>query len=284
MPNEAKANEAPRLTGLQRLQQDQRTTAELIATALPAANVLAHTEQTNDDLLASYDALAVLHARGTRDVLEGALALCAAPEPRQRILGAAILGELGSPERSYPEECCDALLNLVRHDRDPGVMMMAVSALGHLRNRRCEPELIALKNHTDEEIRHNVAFALCGTENPASVQALLELMEDPYDRARDWATTGIGQTVSIDGPEIRAALLRRANDSDEITRAEALHGLARRHDERVVPFLIVELQANSEREHLFQKAAQTFLGVDEESEIDSAELLIALRSGSPRKH
>ena len=44
--------------------------------------------------------------------------------------------------------------------------------------------------------RHGVAFALCGTDRPASVQALLNLMEDPYGRARDWATTGIGQTVS----------------------------------------------------------------------------------------
>ena len=47
--------------------------------------------------------------------------------------------------------------------------------------------------------------------------------------------------MSVDRPEIRAALLRRATDSDEITRAEALHGLARRRDERVVPYLIVEL-------------------------------------------
>jgi HEAT repeat protein len=159
-------------------------------------------------------------------------------------------------------------------------LAVAVSALGHLRNRRCEPDLITLKNHPDEEIRHGVAFALCGTENPASVQALLELMEDPYEMARDWATTSIGQTVSIDGPEIRAALLRRANDSDEITRAEALHGLARRHDGRVLPYLIAELRTKRGKEHLFDEAAKTFLGLDEAIDVNSEELLAALRSGN----
>ena len=160
---------------------------------------------------------------------------------------------------AFPEECCDALLNLVRHDRDRRVLIAAVSALGHLRNRRCEPDLIALKNHSEEEIRHGVAFALRGTNEPASVQALLELMEDPNERARDWATTSIGQTVSVDGAEIRAALLRRANDSDVLTRAEALHGLARRRDERVVPYLIANLPLERYGTYPFYDAAMTLL-------------------------
>ncbi len=111
------------------------------------------------------------------------------------------------------------------------------------------------------------------------MQALLELMDDPYEMARDWATTSIGGTVSLDGPEIRAALLRRATDDDEITRAEALHGLARRKDERVVPYLIAELPVDRERTYLFEDAAKAFLGVDEEQKVDSAALIAALRSG-----
>ncbi len=269
----------PPLTGLQRSQQDRRSTAELVETALVVQTSLADA-RLKVALPEGYMALSDLHARGTRDVLDAALALCAATDPKRRALGAMILAELGSPERTFPEECCDALLDLVRHDRDLHVLAVAVSALGQLRNRRCEPDLVALKNHPDEEIRHGVAFALCGTENPASVQALLELMEDPYEMARDWATTSIGQTVSIDGPEIRAALLRRANDSDEITRAEALHGLARRHDGRVRPYLIAELRTERENDHLMQEAAKTFLGLDEARTVDSEELLAALRSGN----
>ena len=269
----------PRLTAHHRLQQDQRSTAELVETALVVQTALADA-RLKAALPEGYQALSVLHARGTRDVLDAAFALCAATDPKRRSLGAMILAELGSPERIFSEECCDALLDLVRHDRDLHVLAVAVSALGHLRNRRCEPDLIALKNHPDEEVRHGVAFALRGTENPASVQALLELMEDSYKMARDWATNSIGQTVSIDGPEIRAALLRRANDSDEITRAAALHGLARRHDGRVRPYLIAELRTKRENDHLMQEAAKTFLGLDEARTVDSEELLAALRSGN----
>lgn len=269
----------PRLTAHHRLQQDQRSTAELVETALVVQTALADA-RLKAALPEGYQALSVLHARGTRDVLDAAFALCAATDPKRRSLGAMILAELGSPERIFSEECCDALLDLVRHDRDLHVLAVAVSALGHLRNRRCEPDLIALKNHSDEEVRHGVAFALRGTENPASVQALLELMEDSHKMARDWATTSIGQTVSIDGPEIRAALLRRANDSDEITRAAALHGLARRHDGRVRPYLIAELRTERENDHLMQEAAKTFLGLDEARTVDSEELLAALRSGN----
>ena len=82
---------------------------------------------------------------------------------------------------------------------------------GHLGNRRCEGALIGLRNHFDDDVRHGVAFSLCGATSDAAVGALLELTDDPYEMVRDWVTTSIGQTVSIDGPEIRDALLRRVN-------------------------------------------------------------------------
>ena len=104
------------------------------------------------------------------------------------------------------------------------------------------------------------------------------MMEDRSFEVRDWATTGIGGTVSLDGPEIRAALLRRAGDTDQITRAEALHGLARRGDRRVAPYLIAELSAEPERVHLFVDAAKTFVGIDEDTKVDPDRLLASLRA------
>jgi HEAT repeat protein len=83
-----------RIGGLQSLQSDSRSTAEVIETALADA-------ERKDDLPENYRAIAVLHARGTRDVLTAALALCGSPDPKRRALGAEILGQLGSPERTF---------------------------------------------------------------------------------------------------------------------------------------------------------------------------------------
>jgi HEAT repeat protein len=254
----------------ERLRQDRRSTSELVEAALA--------EGDRDPPEGEYLAVAVLTERGTRDVLDAALALSSSPDPERRVLGARILGQLGSPERTFPERCCDALLDLLRHDHDRQVLITTIFAFGHLRNPRCEPDLIALRDHPDDEVRHGVAFALCGSDRPASVQALLEMMEDHSFEVRDWAATGIGGTVSLDGPEIRAALPRRATDTDEITRAEALHGLARRRDKRVVPYLIAELSAEQERMHLFVDAAKTFVGIDEDTKVDSDLVLASLQA------
>lgn len=260
------------MSELEHAQPDRRTTAELIETAFIEA-------WGSQDQPEAPSAIGVLHARATREILGAALTLCQSLDPRRRALGAEILGQLGpAGRRAFPEECCAALLDLLRRDSDRDVLCAAVFALGHLGDRRCEPDLVVFGSHPDPVIRHGVAFALCGATAPLSVQALLTLMEDPYELARDWATTSIGRTVSIDGSEIRAALLRRVADEDEITRAEALHGLARRHDARAAPLLIAELSSAGEFTHLFADAAKTFLGFNVNQEAPAAALVAALQT------
>jgi HEAT repeat protein len=222
-------------------------------------------------------AIAVLHARGTRDVLEAALTLCASLDPKRRALGAEILGQLGSP-RAFAEECSERLGELLRQDRDREVLIKTLFALGHLGSRGREADIVHYASHPDQIVRHGVAFALCGSSEPGAVEVLLKLMDDPFELTRDWATTSIGQTLALDGAAIRGALLRRVTDSDEIVRAEALHGLARRGDARALPCLIAELSLDRELNYLFADAAKTLLGLDEELDLATVALLAALRS------
>lgn len=246
-----------------------QSTADLIEAALA--------EELRDDNKPVPN-LVALHERGTHEVLDAAIEQCRSVDPMRRIVGARILGELGSPERTFPEECCDMLLELLKRDSDERVFKSALIALSHLRNPRCEPDIIALMHHPDSEVRHFVASHLSGTTSEEGIAALLELMQDSSAVVRDWATTGIGHKISFDGPEIRNALLRNAADEDEITRAEAMRGLARRRDARVVPLLIAEMARNGEHVNDFACAAEDYIGVEGDYPHDIEKLLAMLNA------
>ncbi|MEA1653145.1 HEAT repeat domain-containing protein [Nitrospirillum sp. BR 11164] len=227
-------------------------------------------------------ALVVLQGMGTPEGLARMLDLSRSAEPMRRRLAAVVLGQMHGPgqrsdERAFPEPACDALLRLL-DDEDTSVMVDAAFALGHLGNRRCDPALAARRHHEDPHVRYAIAFALCGSTTPVAVEALLALMDDPYDQVRDWATTGIGQCTGVDGPVIRAALLRRVDDEDVFTQVEAMHGLARRGDARVLPPLIRALGHEHLMPHLFVDAAFTYLGLEEDADIDEAELMVRLKA------
>lgn len=140
------------MSSLEERKRDDRSTAELIAAS--SAEI-----DDEDGTNASCHAVAVLEARGTRDVFDAAIELSRSCDPKSRRLGVTILGQLGSPTRTFPEECCDALLEIIRCEQDRDVLITTVFALGHLGNRRCEDTLIELRNSSDDEIRHGVAFA-----------------------------------------------------------------------------------------------------------------------------
>jgi HEAT repeat protein len=272
-------------------QDDPRSTEELIADAVARTRREYADPPEDEEDVKSYEPLAILHARGTREVLDAALALCDSKDPIERGVGANILGQLGDGDRTFPEECCDRLLRLLTDEQDLYVLRRVIFAFGHLGNLRAEPELVKFKNHADHIMRYGVAFSLAGTTHPEAVKALLELMRDPYEQARDWATTSIGGTLELDGPEIREALLERASDEDIFTRAEAHLGLARRRDERLLPYLIAELKelldpSDDERDdrvdYEFCNAAKIYLGLDEELKISAEELLATLQRGEIR--
>ena len=221
---------------------DPRTTADLINLAL-----------TEMDENAAWDAVVLLHFRGTRDVFDAAKSLCASDCPQEKTLGANILGQLGVPDRSFPDECVAVLTKLLKPESADCVLEAACIALGHLHGEelsgRAVELLCNLKDHADAGVRYAVAFALAGLSDNLTIKTLIELSSDEDPIVRDWATFALGAQTDADTPEIQQALCARLSDSDEITRGEALAGLARRKDERVVEPLIKELSSHHEAEH-----------------------------------
>jgi len=87
----------------------------------------AYREQHELDDDSPCPATVALHERGSREVLDAALTLCTSLDSKRRSLGARLLGELGSPERTFPEECCDELVRLLR-DPSQSVVISAIYA------------------------------------------------------------------------------------------------------------------------------------------------------------
>ncbi|WP_244871963.1 HEAT repeat domain-containing protein [Catellatospora sp. TT07R-123] len=88
------------------------------------------------------------------------------------------------------------------------------------------------------------------------VAELIVLMGDVDQDVRDWATFGLGAQLDDDGPLIRRALWERTDDPYQDVREEAVRGLARRGDRRVLPLLARLLELETVGVAVFDAAAE----------------------------
>ncbi len=226
------------------LRNDPRTIAELVQCAL-----------TEPDEDRSWEAVCVLCFRSTREVLDAAMTLCASSVAKERELGANILGQFGCFEQQpYPcfDETVEQLLTMLPSEEDPGVLNAIGVGLGHRHDPRGIEPLSKFKNHPHEDVRYGVVMGLARQSDSLAIQTLIELTRDEVTKIRDWATFSLGQMCDTDTPAIRDALWQRLEDMDDVTRCEAFIGLANRHDELIIPKLIVELR----QQNIYQLAIE----------------------------
>lgn len=215
---------------------DSRSITELVNVALNSA----------DDEVA-WDAVCSLHWRGSHEVLERATQLTESDSSAERRLGANILGQLGVPDRSFPDQCKRQLRNMLTVSEDAGVLNSVLIALMHQSDLEGIPLVIPFAKHPDPDVRNAVVHAIA-IQNcemiPNAIETLVALSRDSCEQVRDWATFSIGTLIEIDTTQIRDALAARLQDPDSETRAEALVGLARRKDQRVIAALKSELASD----------------------------------------
>jgi HEAT repeat protein len=223
---------------------DSRSTAELIQLALSAP------EEDEDYSKERWHFAGLLQRRGDREVLDRALGLTQSVSIEDRSLGIDILGQLGIPERTFPDACVARLLELLEREIDPLILRDICIALGHLKDpRSIEPQL-KFCFHPDWEVRYGVVSGLSGHEDERAISGLIRLSADRCPLIRDWATFGLGTLIEVDTPAIREALYQRfllEDSRDEETAEiydEALAGLANRKDDRILPRLIGQLMSD----------------------------------------
>ncbi len=213
---------------------DHRTVDELINAAL-----------SNTDEEVAWNAVCALHWRGSDEVLQRARELCVSPCSQERKRGADILGQLGVPERTFPVECAQQLRSMLKKSEEADVLCAALVGLSHQDDMESIPQVASFATHPDSEVRYAVVLALTGHETPLAIESLISLRNDSDANVRDWSTFGLGTQLDLDTPAIRDALADRLDDPDDDTRGEALMGLARRKDKRVINALKQELASEN---------------------------------------
>ncbi len=251
------------------------------------------TDQEIDDLFdrtlagayeddAAWDAVKALQKVGTREVFEKARMWCLSNDPAKRARGADIIGQIRSAPaqkaNAFPDEAYEALTELVRRETDPRPLSSAIAALGHLDNPAAVPLIAQFHRHQDSDVRFNLAFALgCYPNDSSSVETLLQLMQDEDESVRDWATFGLGVLGNRDTTEIREVLLVALADANEDVSEEALVGLAKRKDRRVITKLLEKLEGQSPTVRVFEAAGE-MLGMQNQTEgWTAADYVAALR-------
>ena len=256
--------------------------------SMPTANI---DDLFAQSLLGDYDnedawhAIHTLHSTGTREVFEKAAAWCRSTEPLKRARGADILGQLGKtaehPSVLFPEDAFKVLTGMLESETDPLPLSAVLAALGHLENPSAIPLILPFGFHPDRDVRFDLAFALsCFVDDERTISTLLRLMSDKDAEVRDWATFALGVLSDFDSPKIREALFKNLNDEDEDVREEAMGGLAKRRDNRVVSPLIHILEAASPSDRALE-AANLLLGRASDPLPDASACLAALRQGFP---
>lgn len=210
---------------------------------------------------APWQAVHALRKIGSREIFTRAVEMCKSNDPLVRARGIDVLAQLGKtvdhPSNSFPEESYSAVSSLLQQETELRPLGSAIAALGHLDDPVAIPQIAQYRTHPSAEIRFQVACALGSFPNdPRSVSNLLVLAEDADEDVRDWATFGLGSLGDLNSNDVCDALFRRLSDSSDVVREEAMAGLGKRRDQRVLPFLIAALERQSITDPVIEAACQ----------------------------
>ena len=141
-------------------------------------------------------------------------------------------------------ESTDILTGMLSAEEDAQVLSSILIALSFQDSADAISLIIRFADHSNPAVRHAVVLALASTECSDAIACLCAQSKDADDNVRDWATFTLGTLFETDTPRIRDALFERITDRHDDTRGEALLGLARRKDSRVIDALHKEFESD----------------------------------------
>jgi hypothetical protein len=207
---------------------------------------------------------------------QAALALCECNDVRGRCLGADILQRLAADwkQHVFPfAERSTPVLDRLLDDPNDDVVVLALLAIQQLGNISAA-RIVPLAAHANKWVRFFVIDALSIEDDGAALQTVIALSRDEAGMVRDWATFRLA-TSDVDSTTVRDALAMRLTDLDQDARGEAIAGLARRGDPRVVVAIEPELRYQLTRERPNDFAVEAAAAMPSLAYVPALRLLLA---------
>lgn len=188
----------------------------------------------------------ILRKRGTPTFYKTCVHLVYSKNIKERLIGINILAQLsnGSTIRPYGKQIVKLFFKQLKTETKGNNIMSLLYGIGHNSEhveKRKIKQIIPFKDHPKSWVREGITSALGSLESKPSIHALIQLSKDKHDFIRDWATFGLAN-YETDNAQIRSALWERLSDKHKDTRSEAIYGLAKRKDKRILKVLKKELK------------------------------------------
>lgn len=198
----------------------------------------------------------VLQSRDDRETFEKACALCHEALPGKRAIGFEVL--MRTPGQEFKIEAQALVRSVVKTERESPVLEAIAYALSHLDIEERSQYLQEAATDSRPETRHAVAFSLGGCDDQLSAEMLIKLSADEDEDVRDWATFALhlNDSIYFRTDAVREALYARLHDSHIDTQLEAVEGLAKFQDERVLDVLIAFLEEEHPYMSMIEAAEQ----------------------------
>ena len=171
-----------------------------------------------------------LRKRPNIEVYNKAYKLTKSEIEKEKIIGIYVLAQFGFDPRFQQAKTVKLYFELLENDKLPKVISTTLSSISHNNenlNEKQISKLIEFKTHEFVNVTFELALAPSCLENENAIKTLIELSNDKDSDTKNWATFGIETQIENDTKQIRSALWNSVTDKDEITRLEAISGLAK---------------------------------------------------------
>jgi HEAT repeat protein len=205
-----------------------------------------------------------LRKRAPKDVYNQAYILAKSESDKKKIIGIDVLAQLGFDPRIGQNKTVELYFELLENRQSDNVLFAIFFGISHNNENLTKSQvlkLIEFKHSENNDVRYSLVSAISGIDNPKAIETLIELSEDKLSSIRNWATFGIGTLSEENNDRIINALWNRVKDKHQITKLEAIVGLANRNDVKVKEEIIKELK-NGEYGTLLFDAIETLKDKD----------------------